>query len=189
MLKIQDAVYAVLDTETTGLSHQYDRVIQLGIVWCDWQGNQLASFESMVDPHRDIPPEASAVNHLTAEDVDGAPDLQDVIALAKAHHPYDVLVAHNADFDFPFVPEFTKNKHMLCTLRLSRKLWPSAKQHKNQYLRYWLKLKVDTGKAHSALPDATVTSRIMAEMFRQMQDGSGEEAIYIEDLEKWQITK
>lgn len=163
------ATWLVVDTETTGIDPVDHRVCQIAGVWV--QGNQIIHrFESLVNPGRHIPPEASAVHHLTDAHVADALPFRDVLFSMLASGPeFDAWAAHNADFDFGFIPT---DKPVLCTMKLARKLW-DAPHYSNQYLRYALKLPVPDVEgmpAHSALPDALVTSRLLMREFEDLSE-------------------
>jgi exodeoxyribonuclease X len=164
-IHIRDAKYLVVDVETTGRDAEVDKIIQIGAVWVDWEGNVLDTFEDLVNPEgTPIPPDASAVHHLVDEDVAEAPPIAKVLTAMYATRPFDVLVAHNAPFDMAFLKPDPKTP-VIDTLRLAQHLWPELDQHKNQYLRYYWKLKVHGGgkqMTHSALPDALVTAANLA---------------------------
>ncbi|EWS64362.1 DNA polymerase III PolC-type [Hydrogenophaga sp. T4] len=97
----------VLDTETTGLSHQTDKIIELamllvqvdtatGLPW-----GPVEVFEGFEDPGMPIPPAALAVTGISDDMVKGQrlDDEQVAAMVSKA----DLIVAHNAGFDRPFV--------------------------------------------------------------------------------------
>lgn len=97
----------VLDTETTGLSHQADKIIELAMLLVDVD---LASglpfgpvtlFEGFEDPGMPIPAVAQQVTGISDDMVAGhrLDDAQVQALVARA----DLIVAHNAGFDRPFV--------------------------------------------------------------------------------------
>jgi len=55
---------AVVDLETTGVSVDRDRVVQLGIIRLEPSG-QYYEFDRFVNPEMPIPPEASAVHGIS----------------------------------------------------------------------------------------------------------------------------
>ncbi len=90
-------------------------------------------------------------------------DAQPIQAVWAPPAGFDCLVAHNAAFDFSFLDNYATP--VLCTKRLAQKLWPDFPSHSNQYLRYRLALDVPECEglpAHSALPDALVTAKLLA---------------------------
>lgn len=118
---------------------------------------------SLVNPGRAMPPEASAVHHLIDEDLVGASPVTEVFA--KIMDGADIFAAHNAAFEQAFFGG--GNKPWICTLKVSRRVWPEAPSHSNQALRYWRKLKVSreaASPAHRATPDAYVTAWILRDL-------------------------
>lgn len=97
----------VLDTETTGLSHQTDKIIELAmlLVQVDVASGlpfgAVACFEGFEDPGMSIPAIAKEVTGISDDMVKGQrlDDQQVADMVARA----DLIVAHNAGFDRPFV--------------------------------------------------------------------------------------
>lgn len=97
----------VLDTETTGLSHQADKIIELAmlLVQVDMATGlpfgPVELFEGFEDPGMPIPAVAQAVTGISDDMVQGhrLDDAQVEAMVSKA----DLIVAHNAGFDRPFV--------------------------------------------------------------------------------------
>ncbi len=161
-MSIADDAYLVVDTETTGVNSQVDRVIEIGAVLLR-DGKIEDNWESIINPGIPIPPEASAIHHLTDEDVSKSPGIESITKhLQSLVGNVTAIAAHNAEFDRSFLPMIAEQP-WICTYRLSRHVWPNAPAYGNQVLRYWLKIKVDVaGKnMHRALPDALVTAKVL----------------------------
>lgn len=158
------APFLVIDTETTGLDPRTDRVVEIAAVAVDPRaGTVTAALAALVNPGRAIPATASAVHHLTDEDVAAAEPLARALdRLSPWLDSRTILVAHNAEFDRRFLPDMPNP--WLCTMRLARHLWPDAPAYGNQVLRYWRSLRIETGPAHRALADATVTGHLLLEL-------------------------
>lgn len=97
----------VLDTETTGLDHRQERIIELAMlsVLVDAATGlpvgPVTVFEAFEDPGKPISPEVQALTGISDDDVRGQRiDDAQVEALVQAA---DVVLAHNAGFDRPFV--------------------------------------------------------------------------------------
>lgn len=155
---------AIFDTETTGTDKPGgDEMVEFAAVSAISQ----QSFSSLIFPGRGIPPEASAVHHITDADVASAPPPQYVITkFLEAFHYPEILVAHNIKFDWDFVlPYFPPDYRpvRICTYKSAVMMWPDAPSHKNQVLRYWLGLKPEVPldlAPHRALYDSIVTKEI-----------------------------
>lgn len=155
-----------IDTETTGVDHATDRVIQIGACDLTKAGviNIRQTFVSLPDGMT-IPPEASAVHHIIDADLVGAPSLEQAIEPFKGA---DYLVAHNARFDAGFLAEplGVPPERWICTFKCALRAWPDAPGHSNQCLRYWLGevepfgFKREELPSHAAASDTIVTAAI-----------------------------
>lgn len=160
----------VIDTETTGMSHEEDRIVEIAAARLEYNGEgyDISSVHHcVVDPQRSIPAAASAVHHLTDADVVDARTLDEAIAYIGIQNG-DVLVAHNADFDRGFLPSLKKHD-WVCTWKVAQKLLPDAPSFGNQVLRYYLGLNVESGhgrngQPHSAGYDARTTALLMVHL-------------------------
>lgn len=156
-MQLSEAVFRVIDTETTGLD-PVDRVCELA--WLDVHAGGATSgvFSTLIDPGRPISPGASAIHHLVDADVQGQPKIEEFADPMLA----EVYAAHNAAFDSALLG--LKDKPFLCTLRLARHVLPEQESYANQYLRYALKLQVYLPKdtaAHRAAADVAVTAALL----------------------------
>jgi DNA polymerase-3 subunit epsilon len=114
----------VLDTETTGMQLDSDRVIELGMLLFEFDAvtgrifKIIKAFDQLEDPGFPIPPESTQVHHITDEMVRGKSIDDDEVA--SMLQDVSVVIAHNAGFDRPFVearwPVF-ENMHWACSLR------------------------------------------------------------------------
>lgn len=106
----------VLDTETTGLDQSKERIIELALLVVDVDTatglpvGTVQVYDGLEDPGKPIPKDVVAITGITDADVRGqALDEARVDALLKGA---DLVVAHNAGFDRPFVearlPQFAK---------------------------------------------------------------------------------
>lgn len=98
----------VIDTETTGLDPQNDRVVELAGVYFDKRA-YVSHRQMLLDPGIPIPKEASDIHHITNERVAGKPRFGDVMERFFAHldgvdGPPPVLVGFNAvTYDVPLL--------------------------------------------------------------------------------------
>lgn len=96
----------VLDTETTGLDHAKDKIIELALLRVDVDRatglpvGPVQVFDELEDPGMSIPKEAMAITGITDADVAGK--RLDEARIAALMSDVDVVIAHNAGFDRPF---------------------------------------------------------------------------------------
>lgn len=170
---LQDTVFVVKDTETTGLDPTQDKLVEVAAVAVKPSVGVIGMWATLINPGIPIPPEVSAVHYLTDSDVASAPAL--AVAEAGLRRFYKAvggtaLVAHNAAFDSGFIDagiyDCLPIPEWLCTERLARHVWPDAPTFKNQGLRFWRRLNVDTFgiMAHRALGDALVTAALLLDI-------------------------
>jgi len=114
----------VLDTETTGMNNLSDKVIELGMIKFEYDSSSgevlrvIDVFDELEDPGFPIPAETIAVHHITDEMVKGKRmDDQRVNSMLE---DVDLVIAHNASFDRPFVenrwPHFSA-KRWACSIK------------------------------------------------------------------------
>jgi len=147
------------DTETTG-NTENDFLCQIAYKTGD------KTFSGLYKPPIKIPPEASAVHHITNKmladkiSFSESPDAKKIKELFE--NKDSVVVAHNAIFDLVMLKKENINPvNFICTLRLARALDPEGKieRYNLQYLRYLLELEVDA-TAHDALGDVLVLEKL-----------------------------
>ncbi len=151
------------DTETTGNTDK-DFLCQIAY---KLEGE---TFTGLYKPPVKIPPEASAVHHVTNRHVEDKPffmDSGDQTKIKKLFEDKDsVVVAHNAPFDLVMIKkEGIEPKRFICTLRVARFLDKEEKIEKYnlQYLRYYLDLDVKA-TAHDALGDVMVLEKLFTRL-------------------------
>jgi len=106
-MSIADSEFMVLDVETTGLSSETDRVVEIAII----RGNlheTISRYEMMVNPEMAIPPQASAIHHITDAMVSDSPTFSEVMEDIQLKFPDSIPVfAHNSHFDKGFLPDLS----------------------------------------------------------------------------------
>jgi DNA polymerase-3 subunit epsilon len=166
--------YAVVDVETSGLRADRHRVLQVGVVVVDAQGNVVDRWSSLVRPrHRwwyRVGP--VHVHGIRRRDVRTAPPAGDVLRRLAVMLEGTQFVAHNAGFDVAFLRRAAAREGLtlslgepLCTLRLSRQLDPQRQlSHRlgDVAARYGIALV----HPHDALADAEATAAILPHLLR-----------------------
>lgn len=160
------------DVETTGVSNT-DKVIELAYIAFDDDMNELYRGESLINPEMPIPSGASAVNGITNKMVAECPTIEQFMAANDNPLAAEdaILVAYNSSFDFRFLKAHMHEgtaDHM-CTMRLSKMIWPGLDSYKMQALKYSQELPEVEGDAHRAMADV----ELMVHLMRRMVEVTG----------------
>jgi DNA polymerase-3 subunit epsilon len=126
--------FVMLDLETTGGSAVHDRITEIAMVRVEG-GIVTARWSSLVNPGQPIPPFIESLTGINDAMVAQAPRFDEVLPEVTKLLQGAVLVAHNVRFDHGFLAHEMEragallNVQTLCTVRLSRKLYPQYKGH------------------------------------------------------------
>jgi DNA polymerase III epsilon subunit family exonuclease len=127
---LQEATFAVVDLETTGSVMGVDEIIEIGLIVVRG-GEVVEEFSTLVWSDRTIPPWVARLTGIRNDDLEGAPTFSDVAEQLFELLDDRIFVAHDIRFDLPFLRwEFARRGLVqpavsgLCTLQLSRLLWP-----------------------------------------------------------------
>ncbi len=123
-----------LDVESTGGSVADDRITEIGLIVVE-NGEVIQEWSTLINPQRPIPPFIVRYIGIDDEMVADAPRFADIAEELQAILANRVLVAHNARFDYSFLRhEFRLanrryHANVLCTVKLSRRLYPKYQKH------------------------------------------------------------
>jgi DNA polymerase-3 subunit epsilon len=164
--------FIAFDLETTGVLPGVDRVVEVGAVRFV-NGEVDAVFSTLVDPQRSIPAGASAVNGITDDMVAGKPKIETLLEPLSAFCGDDMMIAHNAAFDFQFLTADYKRYEVgtprglvLCSYLMSKKVFPGLANYKLGTLVQHLNIE-STG-FHRAEEDATYCAKVFLKMIERM---------------------
>lgn len=173
-INLEEATYVVFDVETTGLSSQYDKIIELAGV--KMQGGEIIDrFERFVNPHEPLSAFTTELTGITDAMVKDAPEIDDVLRDFHKFSQDTVLVAHNASFDMGFINKGYKRfglkvdkQPVIDTLELSRTVNPDMKSHRLNVLckRYGVSLE----QHHRAIYDAEATGYLAMKLLKQASE-------------------
>lgn len=169
--------YTVFDLETTGVSPQTDKVIEISAIKVR-DGQAVGEFSSLVNPMRNIPYGATRVNGITDEMVADKPVFEKVLGDFLDFIEDDILVGHNIhDFDMKFIHRdceaffrmFLGNDYV-DTLPLARKCLPQLGHHKLTDLALYYKISING--AHRALNDCRMNQLVFERLGDELKNGT-----------------
>lgn len=166
-------IYSVVDLETTGTSaRRGDRIIQIGAVLVQ-DGKIINQFETKINPRTTIPRSIEQLTGIRNADVRNAPLFEDVAGTIYSLLSGTTFVAHNVNFDFPFLNgELERAGYpslpikAIDTVTMSQILLPTAKSYRLRDLTASLAIEHD--HPHSAVSDAEATAHLLVDLLKKL---------------------
>ncbi|MBW2457975.1 MAG: 3'-5' exonuclease [Deltaproteobacteria bacterium] len=204
-----EQTWLCIDSETTGLDPQEDRLVELAAI--EFRGGQvLRRMGMLLNPGRPIPADATAVHGITDADVADCPSFDEVAERFLKHvRQAEVLVGYNWPFDAAFLAAATgerwegaiAGKPIIDGLVLVRfdevgRFWKGAGRHKLDAVAERLGIPRE-GQAHRASSDCVLTCRVLWQLREHLPDHPGEAAELIRssgeqqerDFQAWRATQ
>lgn len=170
---------AFVDLETTGATATADRITEVGIVAVDETG--VHEWSSLVNPGTRISEFIERLTGISNAMVATAPRFEDLAAGIAARLEGRLFFAHNARFDYGFLKnEFCRaglrfQAPLLCTVKLSRRLFPQFHKHNLDSLIERHGLPVTD--RHRALGDARAIHHFWQQLQRDLDPAVLAEAV------------
>lgn len=123
-----------VDIETTGGSYRNSRILEVAAIRYE-NGVITDEFSSLINPETYIPASITSLTGIRETDIVDAPVFADIADRFAEIMSGAVFIAHNVRFDYSFIKnEFamigtTFHPQLLCTVRLSRRLYSVEKGH------------------------------------------------------------
>ncbi|MBU3959071.1 MAG: WYL domain-containing protein [Candidatus Omnitrophica bacterium] len=163
---IDDVEFSIFDTETTGLEPESgDRIVEIAAI--RFKGKQnLATFQSLVNPQRSISEAAFQVNRITPDMLNGAPTIDIVMPKFLDFIQDTCLCSYNAAFDLAFLNNELKRTGRnalgdiiaVDILKMSRRLLPGLGRYALWFVAE--KLGIKSQQQHRALSDVELTLKV-----------------------------
>ena len=159
--------YIIIDIETTGLSPEWDSIIEVAALKYE-NGTLIDPFESLIQPDSTLSDGSfidSFIEELTGitnEMLANAPTANTILPQYQKFISDSILIGHNVNFDINFLYDnfmeylscpLTNN--FIDTMRLSRKLHPEEAHHRLIDLAQ--RYHIDYSSAHRSLRDCEIT--------------------------------
>lgn len=181
--RLDQSEFVVVDLETTGLNPRWDRIIEIAAfkVVPDRRlsGHHLRwviadEFSALINPQREIPQWITRFTGISNPMVARSPVFGEIADQLIAFIDAATIVAHNVRFDIGFInAEINRiyDKRLfnlrLCTLQLSRQLFPELPNHKLHTVAHYLGVEME--ERHRARSDALAATRIFMHMLEQLK--------------------
>jgi DNA polymerase III subunit epsilon len=167
-------MYAIVDIETTGSYAANNGITELAIVLHD--GNKIVDrYETLINPLVPVPRYIQVLTGIHTDMLKDAPVFSDVAARVHGMLKDAVFVAHHVNFDYSFIKYqletagFELDTKKLCTVRLSRKVFPGMPGYSLGKL--CRELEIPILNRHRAGGDADATVILFEKILRQDSQG------------------
>lgn len=172
--------YVLLDLETTGATPTQDRITEIGLIRYE-NGIEVGRWNTLINPEVSISPFIQRLTGITQDMVDHAPTFAQVCETLLQWLDQAVLCAHNVRFDYGFLKnEFkrtgiTFQKKLLCTVKLSRKLYP---QHHSHSLNAIIeRFQLVCTQRHRAMGDTEMMAAFIGVAIREFGESAVQETV------------
>ncbi len=168
--RLDELEYIVFDVETTGLSANFNKLIEIGAVKV--RGGEIVDrYQQFITIDEPVSAFTTSLTGITDADLAGGVDLKTALVEFYEWSKHGVLVAHNAIFDLQFLARnyerelnMTVNQPVIDTLELSRFLHPDNTYHSLKILAKRYKVVLDSDSHHRADYDAQKLTEIFMQM-------------------------
>lgn len=168
--------FVFVDLETTGAVAQNDHITEIAVLRMR-QGQEVSRWSSLVNPQQSISSFIQRLTGISNNMVADAPTFAELAGSIREQLQDAIFVAHNARFDYGFLKnEFRRigqswQAKVLCTVKLSRRLYPEYRKHGLDQLiaRHHL----PCSARHRAMGDVEAT----AAFFRHCIDEHGQQHV------------
>ncbi|ATP59922.1 PolC-type DNA polymerase III [Mesomycoplasma dispar] len=173
---LNSAKFVIFDLETTGLSANYNEIIEFGAIVLQ-NGVEIEKHQFFIKPTVKIPHIITKITGITQQMIDqNGLNPEKAIQRIEKIIENSILVAHNAVFDFNFLQQFFRKQvkkslknPIIDTLEVSRFLNPSEKSHSLKNVAKRFEIQYDDEVAHRADYDAKILSSIWKNFLKMLE--------------------
>lgn len=167
-------MYAIVDIETTGGHADKNGITEIAIFIHN--GKKITDkFVTLINPEMSIPPFLEHYTGITNQMVESAPVFSEVAEKIHQLLQSHIFVAHNVNFDYSFIKHhlqragYDLNTKKLCTVRLSRKVFPGLRSYSLGNL--CVSLNINLQNRHRAFGDAAATVKVLERILKTDVNG------------------
>ena len=175
--RIREALFVVVDVETTGMSPANDRITEIAMMKVQ-NGTLVDEFSTLVNPLQTIPASITRITGIDNLMVRDAPPAREVVPFMAEFLEGGVFVAHNVEFDWGFVTHTARRERgieltnpRLCTVKLSGKIFPQLPSKSLGPVTDFLQIKIP--ERHRASGDAYATALVLVKYLSFLQKQHG----------------
>ena len=163
-----------MDLETTGLDPVANEIIEIGALKVE-SGEIKDIFNKLIKPAVTPSSEITKITGINNEMLEGMPSIKEVMPDFLQFIGTSTLIAHNADFDIPFLNESLQrtlkkilDNKVICTLKTSRALLPNLENHKLHTVAHYFNIPI-SGR-HRAIGDCEATYQVWTHMVKKLKE-------------------
>ncbi|MEM7108556.1 MAG: exonuclease domain-containing protein [Bacteroidota bacterium] len=163
-------MYAIVDIETTGGFAGRSRITEIAIFIHDGE-KVVDHYETLINPEQHIPNYITGLTGISNHTVEKAPTFKEVAPIVHEKLQGNIFVAHNVHFDYSFIKaaleenSYDLGTKKLCTVRLSRGIFPGLRSYGLGNLCAHFKIKITD--RHRAGGDARATSILFDKLLKE----------------------
>lgn len=159
--------YSVLDIETTGLSWQKDKIIEIGVLKI--RNKEIVErYSQLINPQQTISPFITKLTGINDQMVSQMPTLEEMKHDFLQFVQDDIIIGHNTAFDLNFIANHMKinmpNEYM-DTVQFSKKVYPHLKHHRLTDMVALLNL---SSNEHRSLADCISTYELYEHLKKEL---------------------
>ena len=185
-------IEVILDTETTGLSTDKDRIVEIACIELNNHIPTKNVFHTFINPETKVSADAFSVHGYSDEFLSNKPKFKEIIKNFLDFIKDKKLVIHNADFDLGFLNNELRRLNVkpilksdvIDTLQIARSKFPGVGNSLDALCKRY-KINVEAREKHSALLDCQLLSKVYIELIDKKElllDLSSDDKIFNEKM-------
>lgn len=159
--------YCVLDIETTGLSWQKDKIIEIGILKV--RNKEIVErYSQLINPQQNISPFITQLTGIDNQMIEDMPVLSSVQDDILQFLGYDPIIGHNTAFDLNFIAnhfQINLSNEYMDTVQFCRKVYPQMPHHRLTDMVEFLGLSTNE---HRSLADCISTYELYEHLKKEI---------------------
>ena len=185
-------IEVILDTETTGLSTDKDRIVEIACIELNNHIPTKNVFHTFINPETKVSADAFSVHGYSDEFLSNKPKFKEIIKNFLDFIKDKKLVIHNADFDLGFLNNELRRLNVkpilksdvVDTLQIARSKFPGVGNSLDALCKRY-KINIEAREQHSALLDCQLLSKVYIELIDKKElllDLSSDDKIFNEKM-------